>query len=281
MPELPEVETIVRRLRGLVVGKIIARVTVFRPKSFIGDPVQLVGLPILDLTRRAKLIRFHLPNQQNILVHLKMTGQLIYIDDTTRVGGGHPTADWVRALPSAYTRVHIDFTDGAHLFFNDQRVFGWLRMFTDDEVAQELAKLGPDANDPDLTLPYFAHKITSRKLPIKPLIMDNSIIAGVGNIYACDALNLARLNPWRPGNSLTSEEVQSLFDSIRQVIARGIELKGATVQHFSHVDGFSGSYQLEARVYGRLGQNCYNCGMVIGKKKLAGRGTYYCAQCQR
>lgn len=281
MPELPEVETIVRRLRDLVVGKTIGEVRVRRPKSFQGDASALEGQPVLELTRRSKLIRFHLPGNQNLLVHLKMTGQLIYVDGVTRVGGGHPTADWVQALPSVYTRVELDFTDGAQLFFNDQRVFGWLRMLTDREVELEFAKMGPDANDPALTLPYFAHKISSRKLPIKPLIMDNSIIAGVGNIYACDALNLAKISPWRPANSLTEEEIGVLFDGIRQVIARGIELKGATVQHFSHVDGFAGSYQREARVYGRLGQKCYNCGMVIVKKKLAGRGTYYCAECQQ
>lgn len=280
MPELPEVETIVQRLRNLVVGKTIGEVLVRRSKSFLGDISTLKGQPILELSRRSKLIRFHLPSNQNLLVHLKMTGQLIYVDQTIRVGGGHPTADWVRELPSTFTRVEIPFLERGTLYFNDQRVFGWIRQMSDEYVAHEFAKLGPDANSPDFSFAEFAAQISRRKMPIKPLLMDNSIVAGVGNIYACDALHAARLSPWRPGTSLSPTELRTLYDSTRQVIARGIELKGATIHSFSHVDGFAGGYQLEARVYGRAGMPCLSCGSIIEKSKLAGRGTYFCPECQ-
>jgi formamidopyrimidine-DNA glycosylase len=230
------------------------------------------------------------------LIHLKMTGQLIYIEPsaktdtklsgntklgaTIRVGGGHPSADWVQNLPSKHTRVTINFTDGATLFFNDQRVFGWLKLLTTPQLHQEFAKLAPDINDPTLDHQYFYDKIKNRKLKIKQLIMDNSIVAGVGNIYACDALNLARISPEKSAHLLSKADCQKLFNAMQTVIDLGIKLGGATISDFAHVDGFAGQYQTQTKVYNRLGQNCYNCNTPIEKKKVAGRGTYFCPSCQ-
>ncbi len=286
MPELPEVETIVARLRGLVADKQILEAQVWHPKSFQGDFTELTGARITELQRRGKMIRARLSptasgrTDLNLLIHLKMTGQLIYVDQEIRAGGGHPTADWVHDLPSKHTRVAIKFANGATLFFNDQRVFGWIRLLSDAEVNQAYAKLAPDIIDPSLTADSLLVHTQRRGIPIKQLVMDNSMVAGVGNIYACDALNLAQLSPWRPARSLSPTDAQTLLNAMQTVIQRGIELKGATIDNFSHVDGFAGGYQQEARVYGREGQECYNCGSLISKQKLAGRGTYFCATCQ-
>lgn len=281
MPELPEVETIVARLRPLLRHKTIKQIQIFRPKSFHGDPTMVRGRIIADVTRRAKLLRFHLGKGFNLLAHLKMTGQFIYLDDGERVGGGHPSADWTRDLPSSHTRVMFDLDDGTQLFFNDMRVFGWIKVMSDAEVADEYAHLGPDIIDESVTPEYFGNALKQRSIKIKQAIMDNNIVAGVGNIYACDGLNLAKIDPYRPANSLSPKEAQRLLTALKIVISRGIELQGATIDTFSHVDGLAGGYQHEVLVYGREGEACYNCGGLIVKEKIGGRGTYFCRECQR
>jgi formamidopyrimidine-DNA glycosylase len=280
MPELPEVETIARRLAGILFHKSPRSIEVLRDKSFRGDPKLLIGRSITEISRRAKIIRLHFEGNLNLLVHLKMTGQLIYVDSKQRLGGGHPTADWVQSLPSKHTRVVIDLTDKATLFFNDMRVFGWLKLATDDEVQREFARFGPDINDPTLSVDYLYQKFQRRSLAIKQIMMDNAVVCGVGNIYACDALNLARLHPTRPAKSLSEDEVSRLLESAQSVIERGIELGGATIDNYKQVDGFSGKYQDAVLTYGREGKPCFNCGTSIQKMKLGGRGTYFCPECQ-
>lgn len=281
MPELPEVETIARRLREVVVGKQIVAVAIHRDKSFIGQPKLLEGATITDVTRQSKIIQFHFDTSERMLVHLKMTGQLIYQDAQTRLGGGHPTADWVNELPSAHTRVTLELSDDARLFFNDQRVFGWLKVVTPEEAASEFSNLGPDIHQSQVTPQYLYEKFQRRGIAIKTALMDNSIAAGVGNIYANDALHLAKINPFRPANSLSKEEVTRLCAAAKQVIERGIELGGATIEEFRHIDGFSGNYQKEVRTYGQTGKPCPECGTLIVREKQGGRSTFYCPNCQK
>lgn len=280
MPELPEVETIARRLKEVVRGKQIRKIAVLRDKSFIGQPELLEGATIQDITRRSKIMQFHFDRPQKMLVHLKMTGQLIYQDDQQRLGGGHPTADWVNELPSKYTRVILELSDNATLFFNDLRVFGWLKVVKPEAVQKEFSLLGPDVTDAAVTVEYLEGMLKKRSIPIKLAIMDNAIIAGVGNIYANDALNLARISPFRPANSLSSREITHLHEAIQLVISRGIELGGATIDNFRHIDGFAGDYQDEVLTYGREGQPCKNCSGIIVRKKLGGRSAFYCTNCQ-
>lgn len=281
MPELPEVETVRRRLQEILPGKVIENVQVLRAKSFRGQSQQLEGQEIQKITRRAKLIRFHLPNQLNLLTHLKMTGQLIYVDDEQRVGGGHPTADWINDLPSSHTRIIYDFRDGSRLYFNDMRVFGWMQLLTDQEVEEYYDRYGPDVIDENLTVDYLAEKLSNRSIAIKQAIMINQIMAGLGNIYACDALNVAQIDPHRPAQSLSREELKKLLAAARQVVGEGLETGGATYDgKYVHVDGMAGSYQEQMKVYGREGEKCYQCGGEIVKDKIGGRGTYYCSNCQ-
>jgi len=282
MPELPEVETISNRLRPYIVGKTISRIEVVSPKSFSGDQSSVVSLQVLGVSRRAKMIRFHLQKRQNILVHLKMTGQLIYVDENHRVGGGHPTDDWIAKLPSRHTRVQVTFNDGSKLFFNDQRLFGWMKVMSDAEVQNEFAKYAMDINSDEFSPSYFQKQLAKRRVAIKLVMLDNKVVAGIGNIYVCDALNLAKLSPFRAASSLTLDEIQTLYDSSRTIIQKGIDLGGATTDgKYIDVHGFAGKYQLEARVYGRKGQNCLNCGNEIVKDRQAGRGTYWCKNCQK
>lgn len=281
MPELPEVETIVRKLNEVLPGKILQEVTQLHPKSFIGDPQALVGQQITQVTRRAKIIHIHFQNELSLLIHLKMTGQLIYVDEKVRLGGGHPTADWVDHLPSKHTRTILRFTDDSKLFFNDQRLFGWLKVATPAEVSAAYSALAPDVTDPAITPTYLQAKLKNRSQAIKQLIMDNTIMCGLGNIYACDALNLARIHPQRPAKSLSLEEIVILVAASKEVLQKGIELGGTTFDgKYVDIEGLAGEYQSVVRVYGREGQPCLHCQGIIVKTRLGGRGTYFCETCQ-
>ncbi|HYD35640.1 MAG TPA: bifunctional DNA-formamidopyrimidine glycosylase/DNA-(apurinic or apyrimidinic site) lyase [Vitreimonas sp.] len=281
MPELPEVETIVRKLQQLLPGKHIVQVEKFHPKSFQGEHSMIEGAEIQQVSRRAKVINIHLNQNRHLLVHLKMTGQLIYLDDTVRVGGGHPTADWVQALPSKHTRVALSFADHSKLFFNDQRLFGWLKTVKSADLPLFFEGMGPDVIDPLVTPEYLAQIFKSRSVPVKQLIMDNTIMCGLGNIYACDALNVAQIHPLRPGKSLSFEEIERLLAASRKVLLKGIELGGTTFDgKYVDVDGMAGKYQSIVRVYGREGKPCLHCGTPIEKIQLGGRGTYFCPSCQ-
>lgn len=282
MPELPEVETLRKKLEEVLVDAKFSQVKILHPKSFHGDFHQIENVRICQVNRRAKILDFVFENNLHLITHLKMTGQLIYVSDNHRLGGGHPTADWVRDLPSTHTRIIYRLDDGSRLFFNDQRIFGWMKIVKNDTYSEMLAKLGPDVNDPNLTVDYLVKKLQRRTIPIKQAIMNNDIMCGIGNIYACDALNISRISPFKPAGSLSTGEVELLLDACRQVIDRGIELGGTTFDgKYVDTDGFAGGYQDELKVYGREGEACLNCGGTISKTKLGGRGTYYCAACQK
>lgn len=281
MPELPEVETIVKRLDPLLTGQRIVGATVKRETSFRGDPNQVLNQTVRQVSRRAKLIRLHLENDSNLLIHLKMTGQLIYTTHHKRVGGGHPTQDWVQALPSKHTRVIFDLDHNKKLFFNDMRAFGWVWLAKTSEVHQEFDKLGPDINDPKLTAKNLYGFFQNRSIAVKTALLTPQIVAGLGNIYACDALYLAGINPWRPAKSMSFAEVSKLLESARKVIGLGIELEGASINTYTTAEGLSGGYQDVMYVYDRVDEPCRRCQEPIRKAKLAGRGTYYCQNCQK
>lgn len=280
MPELPEVETIARRLQTVLPGKEISSVEVFREKSFSGDPAHLVGLTISSVSRRAKILSIELSNGMFIVIHLKMTGQMIYVDGNHRLGGGHPTDEFVNALPAKATRVRMDFTDGTTLFFNDLRVFGWWRLMDAPSRERELGKYAPDIIDAQITAEYLIAKFAKKSAPIKLAIMDTSIVSGVGNIYACDGLFEAKIDPRRKAGSLSPKEVGSLLKALKMVISQGIELGGATIQHYRTVDGLSGKYQDVRRVYAREGEPCPICSRPIVRIKQGGRSTFFCESCQ-
>ncbi len=281
MPELPEVETVRLRLQNLLIGQTIKQVTVNHQKSFIGEPTKIKGAKIIKVSRKAKLIQLHLSNDLNLLIHLKMTGQLIYLDGKVKIGGGHPTADWVKELPGDHTRVVFSFQSGAKLFFNDMRIFGWIKLLTHDQVQQEYQAYGPDAIDPEFNTHYLFNKLRYRTITIKQAIMINEIVGGVGNIYASEALFEAGIDPRKSSKNLSEKEVEILVKQVKKVIKDGIKYGGTTFDgKFVDVDGLAGKFQEKLKVYGREGEKCYQCGGEVKKVQLGNRGSYFCETCQ-
>jgi len=209
-----------------------------------------------------------------------MTGQLIYQDKSQRLGGGHPTADWIETLPSTHTRIVFKLNNESTLYFNDMRVFGWIKHLSESDLEKEFSRYGVDIIDPIVSGTYLHKRLAKTSRPIKVAIMDSGLIAGVGNIYANDALNLARINPSRPANSLSEDESAALLDAMITVINLGIKLGGATIDNYRNIDGFSGNYQTKVLTYGRENLGCFNCSGIIQKTKIGGRGTFYCPECQ-
>ena len=294
MPELPEVETVVRRLAEILPGKKIVAMEVLRDKSFSGDQTVVIGMEISDVSRRAKMIRIHGSDEsQNLLIHLKMTGQVIYRDNNfqldgssdqsakKQIGGGHPSADWVRDLPSSHTRVMFDFNDGSKMFFNDMRVFGWVRQMDNSQIQEQYDRYAPDINTDGINLNYLQKKLSKKIVPIKQAVLDNKVMAGVGNIYACEALHLSKIHPTRPSKSLSKKELKILIKDLKKVIDEGIKAGGTTFDgKYVGVDGLAGDYQTKLKVYGRQNKSCSFCEKPIQKIKLGGRGTYFCENCQ-
>jgi formamidopyrimidine-DNA glycosylase len=284
MPELPEVETITRQLNQTITGKTILTLEVFREKSFEGKKEAIIGKQIIKASRRAKIIILT-PDTKwpKILIHLKMTGQLIYVDNDIRVAGGHPSADWLAALPNKYTRVRLDFKEKGTLFFNDLRTFGWIKVVeTEKEFSSQLMNVG--GIEP-LTTAFTRENLhiafAKSRRPIKLVLMDQKIIAGVGNIYANDALWSAGISPWRPANSLSLAEIEQLRKSLNQVIELGIKYGGTSQSDYRQLMGQKGSYQDFFLVYHRDTHPCKRCGRKVSKAKLGGRGTFFCSQCQK
>jgi formamidopyrimidine-DNA glycosylase len=281
MPELPEVETVRQRLEQVLIGNTISQIQVLRDKSFQGQTQKVIGASIQAVSRKAKLLRLQLDNDLNLLIHLKMTGQLIFVSDDVKTGGGHPTADWVRNLPSKHTRVIIEFSDDSKLYFNDMRVFGWMRVLDDEQVLAEFNKYGPDVIDENFTAKYLQKKLANRTIAIKEAMMTNQIVGGIGNIYANEALFEAGIDPRRSAKSLNLDELRRLVTASKQVIRAGLEAGGTTFDgRYVDVDGLAGSYQNQLKVYDKEGEPCPNCQGKIKKIKIGQRGTYFCPQCQ-
>ena len=285
MPELPEVESIRRKLNTILVNRQIQHIEVLREKSFLAFPTfgqEILNQTIVEVKRRAKILQIVLNGERDLLIHLKMTGQLIFVDvDGKRAGGGHPTADWVNDLPAKHTRVIFEFTDTSKLFFNDMRVFGWIRSPLKNEVGKEFVNYGPDINDPNLTVDYLLNAAKKRQVPIKQFIMDNKVICGVGNIYASESLFAVGINPTKPAKEVSKKEMSKLLKAMQKIIERSTELGGTTFDgKYVGVDGFAGGFQNELKVYGRDGEPCQKCGTKIQRIKQAGRGTFFCPFCQ-
>lgn len=280
MPELPEVETVVRQLQTVLPGKVIGFIDVLKSKSMQGQTLQIIGKEVLSVSRKQKIIIMELTGNEVILIHLKMTGQLIYQGMGNRVVGGHPTRDWINELPSKHTRVIIHFTDGSTLFFNDQRLFGWVKIVDRQEWIGYRDGMVPDVVDDTFTALYLGKVLKSSRRAVKLVILDQGKVGGMGNIYANDALYIAGIHPNTPSNQLKMHAVIKLYNAMKQVIEAGIQAGGASYSHFVDTKGLGGHYQDQFLVYDREGQSCRTCQTKIQKISLGGRGTYYCSRCQ-
>lgn len=286
MPELPEVETVRRGLQELIVGRTIATETHDTPKGFpntIADVSQfLIAASIKEVRRRAKVLIIDLSTEYSLLIHLKMTGQLVFVGDT-RFGAGHPNDSLVGELPDKSTRVTLTFKDGSKLFFNDQRKFGWIKLLPTIEIPETdfMKKVGPEPLEADFTAKQFAERFKRRaKTNIKAAILDQSVVAGVGNIYADESLWGAKIHPKRLVSSITPKEFQALYNELRSVMNLAIEKGGSSNHTYVNAEGKKGSYMDFARVFRREGLPCPRCGTTIEKLRVAGRGTHICPYCQ-
>ena len=288
MPELPEVETIRRGLGSLIVGKRIVKAQVFdSPKSFPNAPADvqqfLVAAEIIAVRRRAKVLLIELSSQYTLVIHLKMTGQLVFRGEQT-FGGGHPTDSLIHNLPDKSTRVQLDFSDGSKLFFNDQRKFGWMKLMPTIEVPNIdfMQKVGPEPLDDSFTAKEFIQRIRRRNgTTIKAAILDQTVLAGVGNIYADESLWAAKIHPATRVRDVSDAQLAELLKEIKFVLALSIEKGGSTDKNYVDAEGKKGSYLTFANVFRREGEDCPRHPSIhIEKIRVAGRGTHICPVCQ-
>ncbi len=266
MPELPEVETIKKELEKAVLGKKISGIVVNNPKvikhpnkeDFVKN---LENTVIKNILRKGKLLIIELSSGKSLAIHLKMTGQLVYPGDAKN------------------SRVSFKLSDGKYLDFNDRRLLGELRILDDWKELKFIRELGPEPFD--IGPEQFKKMLAGKKTKIKPLIMDQSFVAGVGNLYAAEALFMAKINPLRPAASLSVQEAKDLFNAIVCILKKAIKYQGSSVDQYVQLNGTSGGYVKFHKVYGRQGKPCLICKTPIKRIALAGRGTYFCPKCQK
>lgn len=280
MPELPEVETIRKSLLTFLIGKTIANIVVSKAKQFIGDPLALKGYQITNLTRHGKIMHWHLSHAEStgsslrakpdetstsrharsnkyINIHLKMSGRLSYI-------------------PSEHTRVMFEFTDGSRLYFNDPRTFGWVKLTDTPEITK-----GTDVLSPLFTEEYFVKQVTSQSKDIKTVLLDQDLMAGIGNIYANDALWESQINPFAKAKNISHKKQLSLYNAVKLVIAEGVKHGGSSKTWVYRLpNGASGDYQNHFRVYDQEGKPCKRCNTIIKRISKNGRSSFMCPSCQ-
>jgi formamidopyrimidine-DNA glycosylase len=288
MPELPEVETIRAGLAKLLPGRVVKDVWYDWDKSFPNAPADvarfLVGATVEKVRRRAKVLIIELSSGWALIIHLKMTGQLVFVGTGQRFGAGHPSKDMLAELPVKSTHVVLDFTDGSKLFFNDQRKFGWVRLLPAIEIPEIdfFKKVGPEPLDSDFTVDLFIDRLMRRKNSnIKAVLLDQTVVAGVGNIYADESLWGARIHPATLVSQVPKTKLVALYNSLIDVLNLSIAKGGSTDRNYVDAEGQKGSYLSFANVFRKEGQPCPRCGTPIEKIRVAGRGTHICPRDQK
>ncbi len=321
LPEVETVKNGLNKfLPGLIVSKAESDWAKSFPNTPDEVKANLVGAKILTVRRRAKVLMVDLSSGYTLVTHLKMTGQLVFVrtdssprghprldrgpskkaksisawitsqaendDDGVgeeRFGAGHPNDSLIGRLPDKSTRVTLTFDDGSHLYFNDQRKFGWMRLVESQNVEslKFMQKLGPEPLEDDFTPEMFKERLLRRKNSgIKAVILDQTVLAGVGNIYADESLWGARIHPAKITNRLSGRQIYALYEELRFVLNLAIEKGGSTDRNYVNAEGKRGSYMDFARVFRREGQACPRCGDIIVKTRVASRGTHFCPTCQ-
>jgi formamidopyrimidine-DNA glycosylase len=267
VPELPEVETIRAQLAPRLEGRTLVRVEILdprltRPYDLFEVAEELEGDTVVAVERRGKYLLLRLASGLGLLVHLRMTGSFGF-------------------APVSHERAVLELDDGSRLVYRDVRRFGtWLVLEDADLEPYLVTKNGPEPLGPRFSTRWLAAQLARRKAPLKAVLLDQRVVAGLGNIYADEALWRARLNPLLPANGLADDEVARLTRAIRASLRAGIERQGSTLRDYATPDGAAGSMQDEFRVYGRDGEPCRRCGSTISKTRVAGRGTWFCPHCQ-
>jgi len=281
MPELPEVETIRRGLESFIKNAKITKVKVLCDKSFIGPKELIEKQTIKNIRRKGKALLLDLENGITMMIHLRMTGQLIFRGDES-FAGGHPTDSFFAELPDKQTRVIFELENGT-LFFNDQRKFGFVKVLETAEVENDKF-IKALAKEPwDITFDEFKKNLMRHKsAPIKAVILDQKVIAGLGNIYADEALYYAKIHPKHATGTLTDADIKNILEGAKTVMQASIDSGGSTMKTYVKADGTKGDYlRLFAKVFRREGEPCERCGTEIIKIRVAGRGTHICPKCQK
>ena len=270
MPELPEVETVKNELLPYVIGRLITGITLFwegivrypSPEEFCSN---VIGRRITGINRRGKYLIFSLSDGTDVLIiHLKMTGSLIVGKNSSE--------------PPKFTRATIHLDNDTDIFFRDPRKFGVMRLVADKESI--IGKLGPEPLEDDFTVDVLAQRLANRTAPMKALLCEQSVIAGIGSMYADEALYATGIHPLRMGKSLSREEIERLYDAIRRILPAAIENKGASVDTYFRPDGTKGTAHFEFKVAHCKGKECPECGTPIERIVVRGRGSYFCPRCQ-
>lgn len=274
MPELPEVETVRRSLLKKLVGRQIKRAAVYMAKIvsplLVEEFEELAsGKEILNIRRRGKYLLLDLSEQLTMIVHLRMTGKFLYCDAQDEV--------------MKHTHVIFDLDDGHQLRFVDQRQFGKVQLVPVEVLHQVsgLSTLGPEPLEEDFTLDWFKQSIAKKSTKIKGLLLDQTFLAGLGNIYVDEALFRAKVHPERPANSLKAREVVRLHQAVREVLQEGIDYRGTSFKDYVDGEGKTGGFQHHLKAYGRENEPCEHCGTLMVRKKVAGRSSVYCPRCQK
>jgi len=274
MPELPEVETVVTVLKRELIGKKIINVVVYFPKTiknylpneFVNT---LVGQTINDIKRKGKHIIFLLDNFC-LINHLRMEGKFFILERHREFDNFHVLATFL-------------LSNDKLLIYHDTRKFGTFHLYSIDQYRnnQLLTNIGYEPFDERVTVKYLKNKWKNKKKEIKAVLLEQNVICGIGNIYACEALYDAKINPFKATNQLTNKELQRLIQSVRKILTKAIKAGGSTISSFSGVHGISGKFQNELLVYQKNGQKCRNCNAIIMRRKLGGRGTFFCPKEQK
>lgn len=286
MPELPEVETIRQDLRQRLLGREIIAVRVLRPSLVRNTPVSFIrrlkSHHFTDIDRVGKLLIFNLSDKiHHLLVHLKMTGQLIYQWNHKVIAGGHSVSPLDLHIPNPHTRVTISFADGSNLHFNDLRAFGYMKIVNKKELEKIKKNFGIEPLQKNFTLEEFVQRLKGRKISIKALLMNQALIAGIGNIYADESCFAAGIRPARRAAGLTRVEIKRLHQAIERVLKKALKERGTTFNNYLDPDGRKGNFIKYLKVYGRAGEPCQRCRTTLQKLKVAGRGTVFCPRCQK
>jgi formamidopyrimidine-DNA glycosylase len=274
MPELPEVETVRRGLAPALVGRSFDRVEIMDGRlTGLDDPamisMELEGARVTAVGRRGKYLLIGLADGRTLVVHLRMTGWFQHLPNDPRD-------------PPRHLRARFALDDGTVLLYSDQRRFGTMRLVEPGGLDEHLRRrAGPEPLDGEWSAALLRAALRRRRAPVKALLLDQLVVAGVGNIYADEALWEARVHPLRPGAALTAAQVRRVYDAVIGVLGRGIDAQGASIRNYRGVDGGRGSMQERFNVYGRAGEPCPRCGTPISKIRVAQRGTYFCPRCTR
>jgi len=277
------VETIKRSLSRHIKNQTIKNIEIRETKLFRGDKNEVVGQAIEEIERRAKMLIWKLSNGRYLLFHLKMTGQLLYdsTDHQQVAGGGHPDKVYLQPPPHKFTHIILTLNKGK-IYFNDLRKFGWVKVLDESALKNEVASIGPEIDWPEFSFEYFQKAINRRaKTKIKTALMDQTILAGVGNIYSDETLFCAKILPTRLVKDLSGAKLEAIFDCLPKVMGLAIKHGGTSLKDYRRLDGSMGDYLKHANVYHRTGEPCRVCKTPVKRVVVNGRSAHFCPNCQR